>query len=89
MLLYAARRVWRLKQRLEKITNILTAAERSTHAVLYKAPQAIYTNQQNIRNLRQANQLLELQMQQIRQIFSLLATGQQLWLRYFARSRSR
>jgi Ca2+-binding EF-hand superfamily protein len=57
--------------------------------VLYKAPQAIYANQQNIYNLRQTNQLLEAQIQQIRQIFSLLAMGQQLWLRYFVRLRSK
>ncbi|WP_460205600.1 hypothetical protein [Scytonema sp. NUACC21] len=65
---------------------MFTAAERTTHAVLYKAPEAITIGQRNIHNLRQ-NQPMRLQIQQVRQIFSLIAFGQQIWRRYFFRFR--
>jgi hypothetical protein len=82
-LLYIARRVWKFKQRLANIANRLTAAERYTHAVLDKAPENISRRQQNIHNLRQGNQSIEVQIQQVRQIFSLLLVGQQIQRRYF------
>jgi len=85
VLFYVAWQVWRLKRWLAKFADTLIAAELSTYAVLHEAPEAIYRGQQNIHNLRQRNQLLELQIQQLRQIFSLLAMGQQVWLRYFRR----
>jgi hypothetical protein len=89
VLFYVAWRVWKLKRKLKNITNTLIAAERSTHAVLYRAPNAIYVGQQSINNLRLRNQGLESQIQQIRQIFSLIAFGQQVWRRHFFRFRSR
>ncbi len=89
MLFYVAWRVWQLKRRLVKIADTLTAAERSTHAVLHRAPNAIYKGQQNVHNLRQTNQALEQQIQQVRQIFRLLIFGQQVWLRYFQKFRSK
>ncbi|MGI8500634.1 MAG: hypothetical protein ACR2LR_05780 [Hassallia sp.] len=85
ILLYIARRVWKFKQRLAKITNRLTAAERWTHAVLDKAPSNISRRQQNIHNLRQGNQSIQLQIEQVRQIFSLLLVGQQIQRRYFVK----
>ncbi len=81
-LLYVAWKVWRLKQWLAKLADKLIAAELSTYTVLHRAPKAIYRGQQNIHDLRRRNQLLELQIKQARQIFSLLAMGQQFWLRY-------
>ena len=50
MLFYVAWRVWQLKRRLVKIADTLTAAERSTHAVLHRAPNAIYKSQQNVQS---------------------------------------
>ncbi len=79
-------RVRQLKKRLTRIANILVAAERSSHAVLSGAPEAIYMSQQNIHDLRQKDQPSRLQIQRLRQIFSLLAHGQQVWRRYFLRS---
>jgi hypothetical protein len=84
-LFYVAWRIWLLKRRLTRIADILTAAERSTRVVLHKAPLAIYVGQRNIRNLRQGNQPKQLQIQQIRQIFILLASGQKIWRHYFFR----
>ncbi|MUH00550.1 hypothetical protein F7734_53085 [Scytonema sp. UIC 10036] len=82
-LFYLAWRIWLLKRQLANIADILSAAERSTYAVLHKAPAAIYVGQRNIHNLRQGNQPKQLQIQQVRQIFNLLAFGQQIWQRYF------
>jgi hypothetical protein len=83
VLLYVARRVWKLKQRLGRIADRLTAYERRCHAVLNKAPENIYTSEQNIHNLRQRNQALQMQIQQVQQIISLLLLGRQIWQRYF------
>ncbi|MGH8000253.1 MAG: hypothetical protein ACREPR_12670 [Brasilonema sp.] len=89
ILLYLAWRMRRLKRRLTRIANILVAAERSSHAVLLGAPEAIYMSQRNIHNLRQGNQPPQLQIQRLRQIFSLLALGQQIWRSNFLRFRAK
>ncbi|WP_026082881.1 hypothetical protein [Mastigocladopsis repens] len=88
-LLYVAWRVRRFKRRLTRIANMFVAAERSSHAVLFGAPEAIYMGQRNLHNLRQGNQPPRLQIQRVRQIFSLLAVGQQVWRRYFLRLSSK
>jgi hypothetical protein len=85
ILLYIARQVWKLKQRLANMANRLTALERCTHAVLDKAPSNTSRRQQNIQNLRQGNQSIQAQIQQVRQIFSLLLVGQQIQRRYFVK----
>lgn len=82
-LLYIAWRLWQWRQRLTRIADILIAAERSTHAVLNNAPTAIYMSRQNLHNLRQGNQSMQLNIQQLRQIFGLLALGSQAWRRNF------
>jgi hypothetical protein len=84
LLFYVAWRVWKLKQQLRLITDKLTNYESCSHAFLYTAPEKIYFVQQNIHNLRQGNQRLELQIQQLRQIISLLLLGRQIWQRSFA-----
>ncbi|NJR76582.1 MAG: hypothetical protein HC773_29550 [Scytonema sp. CRU_2_7] len=86
ILLYVAWRVQRFKRRLTRISHLLVAAERSSHAVLLGAPEAIYMGQRNIHNLRQENQPPRLQIQRLRQIFSLLALGQQVWRSNFSGS---
>jgi len=85
ILLYVAWRVWQLKQQLAYIADRLTAYESCTHAALNKAPENIYLSQDNIYNLRQKNQALQMQIQQVRQIISLLLLGRQIWQRYFRR----
>ncbi len=84
-LLYVAWRVWKLKQRLSRIADRLTAYERCSHAVLSLAPENIYTSEQNIYSLKQRNQALQVQIQQVRQILSLLLLGRQIWQRYFGK----
>lgn len=85
ILLYAAWRVWKLKHLLAFVANRLTAYERATHGALKNAPENIYTSQQAIYNLRQSNLGVQMQIQQVRQIISLLLLGQQTWRRYFGR----
>ncbi|MFN6566211.1 hypothetical protein A6770_12100 [Nostoc minutum NIES-26] len=85
ILLYVAWQVWQLKQRLAFIADRLTAYERNTHAALSNAPINIYTSQRNIHNLRQGNQGLQVQIQQVRQIVSLLFLGRNVWGRSFGR----
>jgi hypothetical protein len=89
MLFYAAWRLWRLRQLLANAANALLAAERSTNVVLTKAPDFIYLRQRNISNLRLRNQVLELQIQQIQQLLSLLFFTSQLWQRYFRKLKLR
>lgn len=83
MLLYVAWRVWKLKYVLASIADKLTAYERATHAVLHKAPENIYPGQQKIYDLRQRNQQLQAQIEQVRQIISLLLLVRQAWRRNF------
>ena len=85
ILLYVAWRVWQLKQKLAFIADQLTIYERNTHAALSNAPKNIYTSQQNIHNLRQGNQGLQVQIQQVRQIVNLLFLGRRFWGRSFSR----
>ncbi|MDF5719049.1 MAG: hypothetical protein PUP91_00875 [Rhizonema sp. PD37] len=85
MLFYITWRVWKLKQRLVRIADRLVVAERKTHAILDRKPEAIYKGQRNIQNLRQRSLLLQLQIQQVRQIFNLLFVGAQVWRNHFWR----
>jgi hypothetical protein len=82
MLLYIAWRLWKIRLTLKRVTNILITAERNTERVLVKAPELIYARKRNIQNLRQGNQSLESQIQQVRQIIGLLLSGTQWWQRY-------
>ncbi len=85
ILLYLAWQLWQLRQRLANVANTLIAAERSTHAVLRGAPESISLGQQGIYRLRQGNKPLQLQLQQVRQVLSLVVFGQQAWRRFSRR----
>ncbi|ABA20104.1 conserved hypothetical protein [Trichormus variabilis ATCC 29413] len=82
ILLYIAWRVWQLKRLIAFIADRLLDYERCSHDLLYKAPENIYLGQQNLQNLRLSNQSLQSQIQQTRQIVSLLLLGQRTWGRY-------
>jgi hypothetical protein len=82
ILLYVAWQVWQIRQRLARIADTLIAAERSTHKVLRGAPDAISIGQQSIHQLRQGKEPLQLQLQRVRQVLSLLVLGQQAWQRF-------
>lgn len=80
--LYVAWRIWRVRLSLGHIADILTAAERSTHAALHNAPQAIVRGQTGTYLLRLKYQQLALQLQKVQQILTLLGLGQLAWQRY-------
>lgn len=81
ILLVVAWQLRLLKVRLARIANTLIALERSTHAVLWGAPNTIFVSQQGVYRLGQGNEPLQLQLQQVRQVLSLFAIGQQAWQR--------
>jgi hypothetical protein len=83
LLLYIAWRVWKLKQWIESIADQLNAYEQNTHALLYQAPENIDITQEKIYSLRQRNQKLQLEIQQVRQIISLLLLLKGFWGRSF------
>lgn len=85
--LYVAWRVWQLRRALANIANALTVAERSTHNVLANAPNAIGQRQQGIYHLRRQYQQIEVYLQQVQKILSLLGLGQVVW-QWYARNPS-
>ncbi|MBD2250377.1 hypothetical protein [Nostoc parmelioides] len=82
VLLYVAWRVWQLRRLIAFVADRLIDYERCSHDLLYKAPENIYLGQQNLQNMRLSNQSLQIQIQQVRQIVSLLLLGQRTWGRY-------
>jgi hypothetical protein len=82
ILLYVARRIWLLRQKLRRINNTLIAVNRSTGAALAGTPNAIYKGQMGIYQLKQSNEPLQVQIQRVRQVLSLLSVGQQAWQRF-------
>jgi hypothetical protein len=81
--LYVTWRVWNLRKALAAAADILTAAERSTHAVLRGAPQAIERGQLGTSALRERYQQLEIQLQKVQQVLALLSLLQGVWRRTF------
>ena len=82
ILLYVARRVWLLRQKLRRINNTLITVNRRTQAALAGTPNAIYKGQMGIYQLKQSNEPLQVQIQRVRQVLSLLSVGQQAWQRF-------
>jgi hypothetical protein len=82
ILFYVAWQVCQLTHKLGIIADRLNTYEHATYVVLSTAPVNIYTGQQQIYNLRQKNQNLKLQIQQVRQILNLLLLGRKIWQRY-------
>lgn len=82
MLLYLAWVLWQLKQKIAFVGDRLTDYERCSYELLYKAPENLYLAQTGVQQLRQGNQTLQLQLQQLRQIVSILLLGQRTWRRY-------
>jgi hypothetical protein len=86
--LYVAWQLCRLRSVLANAADALTIAERTTHRVLYNAPEAIGSGQLGSFQLRQRYRLLSLQLQQVQQVLSLLGLGQVVW-RYYIGHQSR
>ena len=73
MNIYLTVKILQLRQQLKSTTNILIKCEKRIHSVLSSAPQFILQGQKNMNNLRQGYQLLQLQLQKIRQLLWLLS----------------
>jgi hypothetical protein len=86
--LYVAWRVWNLRRALAAAADVLTIAERNTYAVLHGAPNAISNGQVGVQGLRERYQQLEVQLQKVQQVLTLLGLGQSVW-RSARRSASR
>ena len=86
--LYVAWQVWNLRRTLAAVVDALTIAERNTYAVLHGAPNAIYKGQLGVHGLRERYQQLELQLQQVQKVLTVLGLLQSL-LRSGVRLRSR
>lgn len=77
--LFAAWKVWKLRKTLAKVADTLVSIERSTHAILNGAPEAILKGQGGASLARQKYQQLEPQMRRVQQVMSLLKLGQGVW----------
>lgn len=82
ILLYLAWLIFQLKNKLVKIGERLNSYEHAIHTVLHTASENIYTGQQQIYELRQKNQKLKLQIQQVQQILKFLLLGRRVLHRY-------
>lgn len=79
--LYLALKIWKLRQTLSKFTQTLSKCERTFHCLLCPTPEILFQGKHNIHNLKQDYQRLELQIQQLRQMFSLVSLGYKVWQR--------
>lgn len=80
--IYLAFRVWQLRKIIALITAIITNCEIYLNYVLSNAPSIIKQRQENIYQFRQRYQLLQLQIQQIRQIIIVISWMYRIWRRY-------
>lgn len=77
--LYTAWQVLKFRRVLAQVTATLSAAERSTHRTLYRAPEAILKGQAGTQYLRQQYRQLQMQLGLVQQILALLSLGQVAW----------
>lgn len=77
--LYVAWQVWNLRRTLATAADVLTNVERSTYVVLHGAPKAISQGQLGVQGLRERYQQLELQLQQVQQVLTVLGLIQSVW----------
>lgn len=77
--LYVARQVWNLRQVLSSTADAVLLAERNTYKVLHPAPEMISQGQVGVGRARDSYQQLEVQLQKIQQILTLLSLVQTVW----------
>lgn len=78
---YLTWQVWRLRQAFSQAADALTVAERNTHRVLHKAPEAILRGQLSTQELRRTYQQLQPKVRQAKQALALLNLSQTLLTR--------
>lgn len=77
--LYVAWQVWNLRRALRATAAAVLLAERNTYNVLHGAPEAITQGQVGIGGARDSYQQLELQLQKVQQVLTLLSLVQKVW----------
>ncbi|MGK7875447.1 MAG: hypothetical protein AB4426_19740 [Xenococcaceae cyanobacterium] len=85
--LFIAWRIWKLRRVLANVADTLINVERSIHSVLAPAPEVIAKGQKGTNNLRERYQKLELQLQRLGQILTILSLGYKIWQRQSRRGR--
>jgi hypothetical protein len=84
ILLYLAKQLRKAKGALALITDIFNQYERASYAALHTAPANIHLAQEKIQNLRLEEQILKQQIQQLRQILSLIVLVKQIYQGLFS-----
>lgn len=74
--------LWRIKQRIVRLTRLMQTTEQYLHKKLEPAPAAIHKGQMGTSRLRQKYQHLGMKVQQMQQILSFLGLIQLLWRWY-------
>jgi hypothetical protein len=78
MLLYLAQQLWKIKDTLAFVADSFNQYERASYAALHTAPDNIYLGKEKIHNLRLEKQILKQQIQQLRQVLSLIVLVRQI-----------
>jgi hypothetical protein len=78
---YLAWHLWRFRQILARVAQILFEVERSTDRVLHSAPREILSGQLGTRQLGYRYQLLEFYLQRVRTILVSIDRGRRIWQR--------
>ena len=76
---YLALKIWQLRSILSRIALFLDNCETYLQALFYLAPQAMYRGKDKINNFRQGYQLLQLRLQQTKQIIILVNWSYRSW----------
>lgn len=86
MLLYLAQKLRKITYTLAFLADSLNQFERATYQLLHTTPENIYRGAENIHNLRLENQIRKQQIQQLRQIISLIILVKQIYQGQFRSS---
>ncbi len=79
MLLYLAQQLRKITYTFAFIADIFNQYERASYAALHTAPDNIYLGKEKIQSLRLEKQILKQQIQQLRQILSLILLVKQIY----------
>ena len=79
ILLYLAQKLRKITYTLAFVADNLNQFERATYQLLHAIPENIYRDAENIHNLRLENQIRKRQIQQLRQIISLIILVKQIY----------
>lgn len=82
ILLYIARKIWNIREKIVIFTDSLNRCEMNSSAIFRSFLEKIYTEKEEIYHLRQQYQNLKRQIQQVQQILRLIVMGRKIWQKY-------